>query len=77
MRKGEARTWCRLLTDNPKPGHKQKPQPITKDEIEAVRQAMTPEECRATVAVAIKRGWMKFPSTVDQCNVGESKGGKA
>lgn len=76
MRKGEARTWCKIRTETPRPGHQQKPQPITMDEIEAVRQAMTPEECRATMAVAVRRGWAKYPASIDEFNVGESKGGQ-
>lgn len=38
----------------------QKPQRITESEVKAVAEALTPEECRRVVGIALQRKWLWY-----------------
>lgn len=76
MRRNQARTDTALRTTTPSRWHIQKPQPITKEEIDALSHKLTPEECRAIMARARITGLAWGGDSIDT-QEGDSKGGKA
>jgi len=76
MRRSEARTDTALRTLTPSRGHIQKPQPITREEIESVASKLTPEECTTIMTKARLMGWAWGGESIDTRD-GDSKGGKA
>jgi hypothetical protein len=76
MRQSRPRTDTALRTLTPSRWHIQKPQPITREEIESVAGKLTPEECRAIMARARITGLAWGGDSIDTQD-GDSKGGKA
>jgi len=76
VRRSEARTDTALRTLTPSQWHIQKPQPITREEIDALSHKLTPEECRAIMARARITGLAWGGDSIDTRD-GDSKGGKA
>lgn len=73
MRQHTPRMECPLRTTTPSSKHVQRPQPITREEIEAASHRLTPEECRDIMAIAYRRGWAWVSFSVDYQD-GDSKG---
>jgi hypothetical protein len=75
MRRTNGRTDTALRTLNPSAKHIQKPQPITREELQAASQRLTPEECREIMGKAMKSGRAWITSGVDS-RCGDLQGGK-
>jgi hypothetical protein len=76
MRQSRPRTDTALRTTTPSRWHIQKPQPITREEIESVASKLTPEECRQIMKEARLAGLAWGGESIDTRD-GDSKGGKA
>jgi hypothetical protein len=76
MRRIEARTDTALRTLTPSHSHIQKPQPITREEIDDLAQKLTPDECRSIMTKARLKRWAWGGESIDTRD-GDSKGGKA
>lgn len=60
MRQGSARTDTALRTTCAVRPWMHKPQPITEREVKAAAEALTPEECRRVVGIALRRKWLWY-----------------
>jgi len=75
MRQSRPRTNTALRTSTPSKGHIQKPPPITREELKAASQKLTPEECRVIMSRAMKEGRAWIAAGVDS-RCGDLQGGK-
>jgi hypothetical protein len=75
MRRTQGRTDTALRTLKPSAKHIQKPQPITREELKAASQRLTPEECRVIMSRAMKEGRAWIAGGVDS-RCGDLQGGK-
>jgi hypothetical protein len=76
MRQSRPRTDTALRTTTPSRWHIQKPQPITREEIDALSHKLTPEECRAIMRWA-KLMRLAWGGDIIDTRDGDSKGGKS
>ena len=74
MRHTQGRPNTALRTLTPSAKHVQRPQPITREEIEAAAHRFTPEECRSIMAKARMMGWAWDRAGINSRD-GDSEGG--